>query len=126
MAERAVVTAVILLIVLSICLYITESFVPIGKNLDFRDVCRGYLMKMEYNSGLGVSDCSDLQDELEDLGFEDICISAPVSAKAGTVMALDVSVTLKQEMLAGIFKRITRDFQMVYSRKALARKVVNR
>lgn len=126
MAERAVVTAIILLIVLSLCLYITESFVPIGKNLEFRDVCRGYLMKMEYNSGLGVSDCVALEGELENLGFENISISAPASAKAGTVMMLDVSVVLKWEGMTGIFKRSTRMYEMIYSRKALARKVVNR
>lgn len=126
MAERAVVTAVILLIVLSICLYITESFVPIGKNLDFRDVCRSYLMKMEYCSGLSESDCISLEEDLENLGFDDVLISAPSSSKAGTVMTLDVSVKLKRESLSGIFRRVLKEYEMVYIRKAIARKVVNR
>lgn len=126
MAERAVVTAVILLIVLSLCLYITESFVPIGKNLDFRDVCRGYLMKMEYCSGLSESDCISLENELERLGFEDVMVSAPASSKAGDVMTLDISVKLKRETLAGIFRRSMKEYEMVYTRKAIARKVVNR
>ena len=126
MAERAVVTAVILLIVLSICLYITESFVPIGKNLDFRDVCRGYLMKMEYCSGLSESDCISLEEDLENLGLEDVMVSAPSSSKAGTVMTLDISAKLKRETLVGIFRRTIKEYEMVYIRKAIARKVVNR
>lgn len=126
MAERAVVTAVILLIVLSLCLYITESFVPIGKNLDFRDVCRGYLMKMEYCSGLSVADCMSLEDDLENLGLTDVFVSAPSSSKAGTIMTLDVSAKLKRESLTGIFRRAVKEYEMAYSRKAVARKVVNR
>lgn len=126
MAERAVVTAVILLIVLSICLYMMECFVPIGKNLDFRDVCRGYLMKMEYCSGLSESACISLQSDLENIGFEDVDVSAPASAKAGTVMTMNISATLKRYSIAGVFKRNIREYEMFYSRKAVARKVVNR
>ncbi len=126
MAERAVVAAVILLIVLSICLYVTESFIPLGKNLDFRDVCRGYLMKMEYCSGLSESACIALEDDLESLGFENICINAPMSAKAGTVMSLNISATFKRDSIVGIFRRVQKEYEMSYSRKALARKVVNR
>ncbi len=126
MAERAVVTAVILLIVLSVCLYMMESFIPIGKNLDFRDVCRGYLMKMEYCSGLSESACLSLGSELESIGFEDVEVSAPASAKAGTVMTLNVSVILKRYSIAGVFKRKIKEYEMFYSRKAVARKVVNR
>ena len=126
MAERAVVAAIILLIVLSICLYVTESFIPIGKNLDFRDICRGYLMKMEYCSGLSETACRTLESDLENLGFENVSISAPMSAKAGSVMSLNVTATLKRESIAGIFRRIPKEYEMGYSRKAIARKVVNR
>ena len=126
MAERAVVTAIILLIVLSICLYMMESFVPIGKNLDFRDVCRGYLMKMEYCSGLDESACTSFEADLENIGFIEVEVSAPASAKAGTVMTMDVSATLRRYSIAGIFKRNIREYEMFYSRKAVARKVVNR
>lgn len=126
MAERAVVTAIILLIVLSICLYMMESFVPIGKNLDFRDVCRGYLMKMEYCSGLDESACTSFESDLEKIGFIEVEVSAPASAKAGTVMTMDVSATLRRYSIAGIFKRNIREYEMFYSRKAVARKVVNR
>ena len=126
MAERAVVTAIILLIVLSICLYITESFIPIGKNLDFRDVCRSYLMKLEYNSGLDETACRSLTEELERIGFDDVEVIAPASSKAGSVMTLEVSAILRRDSIAGIFKRILKEYEMKYSRKAVARKVVNR
>lgn len=120
------VAAVILLIVLSICLSVTESFIPIGKNLDFRDICRGYLMKMEYCSGLSEAACRTLESDLENLGFENVSISAPMSAKAGSVMSLKVTVTLKRDSIAGIFRRIQKEYEMSYIRKAIARKVVNR
>ena len=126
MAERALVSAVLLVIVMSICLYMTECFVPIGRNMDFRDTCRDYLMRMEYNSGLGSSDCNELEDELEAMGFSDISITAPASAKAGSVMTLEVSVVYTQSGLFGILERTTRDYAMSYERKAVARKVVNR
>jgi hypothetical protein len=126
MAERAVVAAVILLIVMSLCVYMTESFIPIGKNLDFRDICRSYLMKMEYCSGLSQSDCMDLESALENLGFGDITVSAPASAKAGTVMHLLVAAELTRDGFSGIFQRKEKTYEMSYSRKAIARKVVNR
>jgi hypothetical protein len=126
MAERALISAVLLVIVMSICLYMTECFVPIGRNMDFRDTCRDYLMRMEYNSGLGSSDCRELEDELKNMGFSDISITAPVSAKAGSVMTLSVNVIYTQSGLFGILERTTRDYAMNYERKAVARKVVNR
>lgn len=126
MAERAVVTAVLMIMVLSICLYLTENFIPIGKNMDFRDICRSYLMKMEYCSGLDESDCRSLRETLEDIGFTDVSITAPNSAKAGTIMSLDVSAVFSYAGLSGIFSRSETEYEMNYIRKAVARKVINR
>lgn len=83
-------------------------------------------MKMEYCSGLSESGCMSLETELENIGFEDVEVSAPSSAKAGSVMTLDVSATLRRNSIVGIFKRSIREYEMYYSRKAVARKVVNR
>lgn len=126
MAERAVITAIILMIVLSICMYLTECFVPIGKNMDFRDTCRSYLMKMEYKSGLAEEDRQSLVASLEKMGFCDISVSAPNASKAGTVMTLDVYAVYRHSMLSNIFNRTEREYSMMYTRKAIARKVVNR
>ncbi|MBN2557336.1 MAG: hypothetical protein JXB33_01130 [Clostridia bacterium] len=125
MAERAVVTAILLMIVLSICLYITESFIPIGKNMDFRDVCRSYLMKMEYCSGLGPEDLNALEERLEDLGFSGITVYAPESAKAGSEMILDVAAVYSHMSPVYIFRRIAREYEMRYSRTAIARRIMN-
>lgn len=126
MAERALVSAVLLVIVMSICLYMTECFIPIGKNMDFRDTCRDYLIRMEYNSGLGDDDFAELEDDLRNIGLTDVNITAPTSAKAGTVMTLSVEAVYTQFSLLGIFNRIARDYEMGYERKAVARRVVNR
>jgi|GEM_PF-567289 len=126
MAERALVSAVLLVIVMCLCLYMAESFVPIGRNMDFRDICRGYLMRMEYDSGLDSSDIDGLETDLESIGFKDINITAPGSAKAGTIMTLRVSAVYSRPVLTGIFSRVSRDYEMVYERRAVARKVVNR
>ena len=83
-------------------------------------------MKMEYCSGLSESACISLQSDLENIGFEDVDVSAPASAKAGTVMTMNISATLKRYSIAGVFKRNIREYEMFYSRKAVARKVVNR
>ena len=126
MAERALITAVLLMVVISLCLYVTENFIPIGKNLDFRDVCRSYLMRMEYKSGLSTGDREALKSRLEAIGFEDVEVAAPASAKAGTVMNLEVSAVFRYETLAGIFVRGERSYGMSYKRAAVARKVINR
>ncbi|HPJ20803.1 MAG TPA: hypothetical protein PLP30_00915 [Clostridia bacterium] len=94
--------------------------------MDFRDTCRDYLMRMEYNSGLGSSACNELRTELESMGFSEISISAPASAKAGSVMTLSVSVVYTQNGLFGILQRTGRDYEMSYERNTVARKVVNR
>jgi hypothetical protein len=60
------------------------------------------------------------------MGFSEISISAPASAKAGSVMTLSVSVVYTQNGLFGILQRTGRDYEMSYERNTVARKVVNR
>lgn len=126
MAERAVVTAVILLVTICICLYMVEVFVPIGKNMDFRDICRNYLMKMEYCSGLSRDDLSALKDRLEESGFCNVTATAPGSAKAGERISLHVRAEYIRDGLSGIFKREPTAHSMTYERTTVARKVINR
>jgi hypothetical protein len=126
MAERALISAILLVMVISICLYMTEMFIPIGRNMDFRDVCREYLMRMEYNSGLSQVEMDSLESDLEAAGFADIEVSAPSSAKAGSVMMLSVEADYTHRGLLGLFRRIERKYEMSYIRNAIARKVSNR
>lgn len=126
MAERAVVTAIILLITLSLCLYMVEVFVPIGKNMDFRDICRNYLMRMEYCSGLSEEDLFQLRHKLEKAGFCEVIVIAPNSAKAGEDIRIYVEVVYLRNSLVNIFDRKEKRHKMTYDRTAVARRILNR
>ncbi|MFO7636801.1 MAG: hypothetical protein R6W96_05800 [Clostridia bacterium] len=125
MAERLAVTLVIFTVVLGICLYIFEMFVPLSKNMDFRDACRVYLVRMEQNSGLLDDDMAALASRLETMGFEDVGVTAPSHAKVGEVMTLKVNATFRMQVMSGILARGMKEYAMEYARDVVSRRVFN-
>jgi len=125
MGERVVVSVVILIIVMFLVIFMIEMFIPLSANLDFRDICRNYLMKMEFNSGLSNADIGNLEQELQKNHFEDIQIIAPNTCKFGEEMELKIYVSYSMKTITALFTRTNKKFFMEYQRKVIARKVIN-
>ncbi len=125
MGERVVVSVVILVMVMFLVVFMIEMFVPLSANLDFRDICRNYLMSMEFNSGLSIQCVSELKQELTNNGFVNISIDAPNTAKFGSTMELNVQAIYSMKTIAALFTREERMFDMAYKRKVIARKAIN-
>lgn len=125
MGERVVVSAVILVMTMVLVIFMVEMFLPLSANLEFRDICRNYLMKMEFNGGLKSDDVSELNNMLADKEFTDITIIAPVKAKFGDAMELFISVKYTINSISSIFSRGNREYMMEYRRATVARKAIN-
>ncbi len=125
MGERVVVTAIILVITLFLVVFMVEMFVPISANMEFKDVCRNFLVKMEIQSGLDSSDYALLTERLTAIGFHDISISAPLSAKFGSEMELHITAIFSFSSIHRLFSREEKGFEMEYIKIAVARKVIH-
>ena len=125
MGERVVVSVVILIIAMFLVVYMIEIFIPLSVNLDFRDMCRNYLMKMEFDSELSNMDISDFKEQLQEKGFTDILIEAPNTSKFGESMELKVSASYRIKTIVNIFIREQKEYIMRYKRFTIARKAIN-
>ena len=125
MAERSAVTLILAVLLLCICMFIFEMFIPVSKNMDFRDVCRAYLVKMEQNSGLGHTETESLKSKLESMGFSEVYVTAPLSAKAGEIICLRVQAVYNLDILSGILLRSMKQYHMEYEREVVSRRVIN-
>lgn len=125
MGARAAVGGVLVIITMFIVVFMIETFVPISANIDFKDICRGYLIKMEYYSGLSSDDIYSLKDDLEKEGFTDVNIMAPYNAKGGDTIQLIVEGTYTHNSIVALFKRGERSYNMVYKRQVIARRIIN-
>lgn len=123
-AERCVVTLILILMLLGICLYLFEMFIPLSKNMDFRDACRSTLIKMEQNAGLRDQDIQFLVNTLEAQGFQKVTVMAPSHAKAGEIMTLTVRGVFRMNVITGVLRRGDREFFMEYTRQAVSRRVI--
>lgn len=120
-----VVTAIILVITLFLVVFMVEMFVPISANMEFKDVCRNFLMKMEIQSGFNSSDYALLTERLTSIGFHDISISAPSSAKFGSEMELHITAVFSFNSIQRLFSREEKGFEMEFIKSAVARKVIH-
>jgi len=125
MGERIIVSVVIMIIAMFLIVYMIEIFVPLAVNLDFRDMCRNYLMKMEFNSGLSNTDINNFTESLTKKGFSNIMIDAPSYCKFGTSMQLKVKVVYKINTIINIFIREKQNYIMNYNRTTIARRIIN-
>ncbi len=119
------VTAIILVITLFLVVFMVEMFVPISANLEFKDICRNFLVKMEMQSGFDTSDYALLTERLTAKGFHDISISAPSSAKFGSEMELHITAVFSFSTINRLFSREEKEFEMVFIKSAVARKVIH-
>ena len=125
MSVKAVVTAISILIMLLVTVFIIEVAVPITVRANMNTCCRGALLSMEINGGLLQQRKISLEIALAEMGFTDISITGTSSAKQGDELRLRVEGTYSYSHLLGLFTRETVNQVMIYERMSISRKVVN-
>lgn len=123
MAERIIVGIVSLLIILCVFVYCTDVLTVISKNMEFYDICRGYMHIAEQNSGLSYEEKTRLKERLIAGGFDNVVIIAPEAAVYGSMFNLNVKASYSINMITDIFTRSIQEYVMNFDQNIAARKI---
>jgi len=123
MAERIIVGIVSLLIILCVFVYCTDVLTVISKNMEFYDICRGYMHIAEQNSGLSYEEKTRLKERLIAGGFDNVVIIAPEAAVYGSMFNLNVKASYSINMITDIFTRSIQEYIMSFDQNIAARKI---
>ncbi len=125
MPVKAVVFALVIIMLLSITVLLVELFVPLSAKLDMNMYCRETIIKMEIDGGITADNTAGLRERLEGRGFVNIQISGTEGAMQGDNLILHVEAEYCHNSLTGIFTRNLTHYRMVCEKYASVRKVIN-
>ena len=108
MAEKIIISIITLLIILCIFAYFVDVLTVISKNMEFHDICRGYMHIAEQNSGLS---------------YDNVVISAPASAMYGSMFNLDIQASYEVNMITDVFTWNSQEYVMHFSQNITARRI---
>lgn len=123
MAEKIIVSVIIMLVMLCLFVYCVDVLAVISKNMEFYDICRGYMHIAEQNSGLNEYYSLLLVQELGRIGFENVTVQAPVAAMYGSTFALKIGVSYRLNTIDGLFKTSIQEYKMNFKQNVTARRI---
>lgn len=123
MAEKIIISIIALLIILCIFAYFVDVLAVISKNMEFHDICRGYMHIAEQNSGLSYEHKLSMMDNLISRGFDNVVISAPASAMYGSMFNLDIQASYEVNMITDVFTWNSQEYVMHFSQNITARRI---
>lgn len=125
MAARVVVAGVILVIIVAMLVFTVQFFLPLSAKTDMNICCRNAMLRMEIEGGLSAGTETQLRSDLSARGFVNIQVYGTTAAKQGEEISLHVEADYAYSKLEGLFARRAITQSMTYSKKSVARKVVN-
>ena len=125
MPARAILAAFMLVFMVAFLVFITEMVLPLAIKSRMNTACRKTLISMEIEGRLTYETEKILNDELIDMGFVNIRISADQQTFFGEVINLNVTCEYEHNTLTSFFARTYRVYNMSYKRSCIVRKVVN-
>ncbi|MFA5340529.1 MAG: hypothetical protein WC332_02015 [Clostridia bacterium] len=123
MAEKIIVSIVTLLIILCLFAYFVDVLAVISKNMEFHDICRGYMHLAEQNSGLNYEHKLRMTQDLISRGFDDIVIEAPESAIYGSQFNLKINASYSINMVNEFLMMGIQEFIMHFNQNIVARRI---
>ncbi|MGI6776690.1 MAG: hypothetical protein ACOX7R_01275 [Acetivibrionales bacterium] len=125
MAAKVVIFGILFVVMMGMLVFSVEFFIPLSAKSDMNVCCRRALLAMELESGLTYRTEQKLKSDLEKIGFINVVVDGASYAKQGEEIRLVVEADYKYSKLEGMFIRKDCLQHMVYSKTAIARKVVN-
>jgi len=125
MPVKAIVTAVLLIIMVTLLVHFTEYFIPLSVKADMDMLCRSVLLKMENNGGLSPSDKEMLREELEKRGLIVADVDGTPHASMGETLRLYVAGDYTYSKMVSLFRRKDVSVRMIYDKSTISRKVIN-
>ncbi len=123
MAEKIIVSIITLLIILCMFAYFVDVLAVISKNMEFHDICRGYMHLAEQNAGLVYEQKMSIIQDLNSRGFDNVIIQAPESAVYGSLFNLSIQASYGINMINGIFTRNIQQYVMYFNQNVTARRI---
>ncbi|NLC68277.1 MAG: hypothetical protein GX754_05725 [Clostridiaceae bacterium] len=125
MPSRAVVFGICIVILTALLVSMVEFFLPVSAKFEMNALCRKTLLKMELEGGITTGMRDELEEALLARGFRNIVIDGTVNAKYGDEISLWVESYYVYDKINNLFSRGETGQRMVYSKKSIARKVIN-
>ena len=123
MAEKVIVNIITVLVIICLFVYCVDVISIISKNMEFRDICRGYMHIAEQNSGLNDIHKAELVQDLMNNGFTEISVQTTSAVAYGSAFMFNVSASFDKSVLEGIFNRNLKQYIMNFEQKITARKI---
>lgn len=123
MAEKIIISMITLLIMLCVFAYFVDVLAIISKNMEFQDICRGYMHLAEQNAGLTYEHKISVVQDLNSRGFDNVVVQAPESAIYGSMFSLNIQASYQMNMINDIFSRNFQKYVMCFSQNIMARKI---
>ena len=120
------VIGIVLVIVLAIFVALFDMILPIIVKGQFDDLCRNYLLLSESQNGLYDEDILKLKVALEELGINDLTVTAQEKHEVtrGEMHAFEVLGVYRYYRMQSIFKREQIELPFKFKGDFLARKIV--
>ncbi|GAB6107473.1 hypothetical protein [Fusibacter bizertensis] len=124
--DQIMVIGIVIVIVMSIFVSLIDYTIPILKKLEFDSACRNYMLLAESQNGLENVDIDALNQNLLELGFDEITITAQKqnTVLRGDLYAIKIEASYNQKKILSIFKRVDSKLGFMFEQNYLARKIV--
>lgn len=124
MITRTLIFGIIIVLIISLLIFMTEVFLPINAKIEFDGICRGAIIKMEINGGINGEIKEKLLGKLGDK-YQDVTVEATENAKYGTDITLRVKAKYRYNGLSGLFLRKENILDICYEKTTVSRRVIN-
>lgn len=125
MPSKAIVFGISIVFLTALFVSMVEFFLPISAKFEMNAICRKTLLKMELEGGITIDMKNELETDLRERGFREIAVDGTEDAKYGEEISLWVEAFYVYSRIKNLFSREETGQRMVYSKKSIARRVLN-
>lgn len=112
-----VILAIVIVFLFMFAVGSTEYSLPFFQRLKFDNICNKYLSIIQANGGLVLSDRNSLIEELDEIGFTNVYISAPTKLDWNTEAILIIEADYEYKITKGNLTKETKTIRAKYENK---------
>jgi len=125
MIDKAIVSIMSVIFLLMIFVSIMGMMLTVVQKIDFDQICRSSLFEMDLSGGLTDEKRQNLYTELENSGYLNVSVQAPIEVQYGNWIALKVNACIRTSGWNNLFQREEEMLYFSYDQKIISRKIHN-
>lgn len=125
MIDKAIVSVLSMVFLLILFFNIIGMMLSFIQKINFDQTCRSTLFEMDLSGGLTDEKRQDLRTNLENAGYKNITIEAPVEVQYGEWITLKVEASIKTIGWINFLHKEEGMLYFSYGRKIISRKIHN-